>query len=207
MQGSPYEFTNAWFAPHAPIWSRLLAQLKPARVLEIGSYEGQSACFLIEACAAFAPMEIVCVDHWRGGAEHDAAAMPDVEARFERNVERAQAKAAHPARVRKLKERSVVALASLIADGEAGAFDLVYVDGSHQAPDVLADAMLAFQLTRVGGFIFFDDYLWHDEEAGAQDLLNMPKLAIDAFVNIYQRKLGIVGDAPMRQLFVSKLSD
>ena len=36
--------------------------------------------------------ELHCVDHWQGGYEHDQKVMPEVEARFDRNIARAQAR-------------------------------------------------------------------------------------------------------------------
>ena len=53
------EFTNDWFgATGRYIWDRILPQLGPKRILEIGSYEGRSACFLIEKLSG--PLEF----HW-----------------------------------------------------------------------------------------------------------------------------------------------
>ncbi|HEX2816824.1 MAG TPA: class I SAM-dependent methyltransferase, partial [Phenylobacterium sp.] len=83
--------------------------------------------------------------------------------------------------------------------------ELIYIDGSHQAPDVLTDAVLAFQLLRVGGILIFDDYLWSHEGPGQQDFYNMPKPAVDAFVNIFQRRMTVIG-APLRQLYVRKIA-
>ena len=37
-------------------------------------------------------------------------------------------------------------------------FDLIYIDASHYAPDVLSDAVLAFKLLKPGGILIFDDY-------------------------------------------------
>ena len=62
-------------------------------------------------------------------------------------------------------------LPDMIATGEAP-FDLIYIDGSHTAADVLTDAVLAFQLLRVGGVMIFDDYLWSMEPALSVDPLN-----------------------------------
>ncbi|PZO55779.1 MAG: hypothetical protein DCF16_01505 [Alphaproteobacteria bacterium] len=91
--------------------------------------------------------------------------------------------------------------------GPSWRYDIAYVDGSHQAPDVLIDSVLAFKLLRVGGIMVFDDYLWHMEAAGKQDLVNMPKLAIDAFININIRKLNIIAGAPLGQIYIAKASD
>lgn len=37
-------------------------------------------------------------------------------------------------------------------------FDLVYVDGNHDAPNALLDILLCFNLLRVGGILVIDDY-------------------------------------------------
>ena len=199
-----YDFTADWFSLHTPVWDRLIDQVRPTRILEIGSYEGRSAAFLIERCAASGPIELTCIDTWRGGVEHDAAAMGAVEQRFDHNLALARKRAGHPVALRKIKEGSFTALAKLVAQGEMGAFDFVYIDGSHQAPDVLADAVLGYALTRVNGVIAFDDYLWFNEPEGQQNPLNMPKPGIDAFVNLYQRKLRVVLGAPLNQFYVIK---
>lgn len=200
-----YEFTTDWFSRFEGVWRQILKKYPPSRMLEIGSYEGRSARFLIETLAAERPIELHCVDTWAGGVEHDAAAMGEVERRFDANLAIAVAAAAHPVDFHKHKALSQDALISLLAGGRAGAFDLVYVDGSHQAPDVLADAVLAFRLLKVGGVLIFDDYLWSHEGSGKQQAHNMPKPAIDAFVNIYQRKLQVLG-APLYQLYTRKIA-
>ena len=69
---------------------------------------------------------------------------------------------------------------------------------------MLTDAVLAFQLLRVGGIIIFDDYLWRLEPDGRQDPLNMPKPAIDLFINIFQRKLRVISGLPIWQLYIEK---
>lgn len=200
-----HEFTTDWFSRFAPVWRELLTRFPPSRILEIGSYEGRAACFLVQTCAAERPIELHCVDSWAGGVEHDAGAMPQVEQRFDRNIARARASAAHPVDFHKHKALSSDALVKLLAEGRRESFDLIYIDGSHQAPDVLSDAVLAFMLLRRGGLLIFDDYLWSMEGAGQQDFYQLPKPAIDAFVNIYQRKISVIG-APLYQLYVRKLS-
>lgn len=207
------EYTQDWFSHHIPVWDRIIAQEKPRRILEIGSFEGRSACYLIEKCAASVggELSINCVDTWEGSFEHRpgasvAAVMGDVERRFDHNTRLALAKVAKHVALRKLKRNSRDALAGLIAEGALESFDLIYIDGSHEAPDVLADATMAFPLLRIGGILIFDDYLWSMQRPGAQDVLLMPKLAIDAFMNIYQRKMLVFQDLPLRQLYARKVS-
>ena len=209
---SPLEFTNRWFDDNArPFWERLIPGLEIAKALEIGSYEGASACFLIAAVAYRAPLSLHCVDTWAGGVEHapDGLAPADMEAverRFCRNIATAVAAAPHPVDLHVHRAESADALAGLLAGGHAGTFDFIYVDGSHQAPDVLADAVLAFRLLKVGGHLVFDDYLWAEALPGGVDPLRCPKPAIDAFTTLYCRKLQIL-HAPLYQLYVRKLAD
>jgi hypothetical protein len=44
-------FSQDWFSQHIPIWTRLLHEFKGKaglRVLEIGTFEGRSTCWLLE---------------------------------------------------------------------------------------------------------------------------------------------------------------
>ena len=75
--------------------------------------------------------------------------------------------------------------------------------GSHQAPDVLSDAVLSFSLLREGGVIAFDDYLWAEDMSYGRDPLRCPKPAIDAFINIYFRKVEVIS-APLYQMYIRK---
>jgi predicted O-methyltransferase YrrM len=130
----------------------------------------------------------------------------EVERRFDRNVAIAAKRAPCSVSVKKLKQPSLRALGGLFTSNETS-FDFIYVDGSHQAADVLADSVLAFQLLRIGGVMIFDDYLWRMEPEGKQDMLNMPKPAIDAFINLFQRKLRVIQGLPNFQVYVEKLAE
>ena len=204
-----YEFTSDWFSYNIPIWQQLLTPLRPQRIAEIGCYEGRSTTWIVEHCAREQPIELHAVDTWDGGTEFlkgafGGASVSDAERRFDRNIALALGRAPQAVRFTKHKAPSRLALVQLLAAGGTGRFDLVYIDGSHQASDVLADAVLAFELLRVGGLMIFDDYLWSMEADGQQDSLGMAKPAIDAFINLYQRKLRVVRGCPLYQLYAHK---
>jgi predicted O-methyltransferase YrrM len=131
--------------------------------------------------------------------------MVGVEERFDNNVALAISKVDTPVTFRKLQQTSSSALIQLLSSGDKR-YDLIYIDGSHTAPDVLLDAVLAFRLLRIGGIMIMDDYLWTMEPQRSVDLLNTPKLAIDAFTSIYMRKLRILSDLPNSQCFVEKIA-
>lgn len=200
-----YEFSVDWFSSHWPNWKRLTEGTLVSKILEIGSFEGRSTCAMIEEFAAKSPVQIFCVDTWAGGVEHGQFDMGAVEARFDRNVVIARNRAGHAVAIEKYKGVSSQRLAELLAGGHGASFDLVFLDGSHQAPDVLTDLVLGYYLCKVGGFIICDDYLWSLEPAGQQDPLNMPKAAIDAFSTIFMRKMKQIG-MPLYQVYFRKMS-
>lgn len=205
-----YKFTNNWFDGSKNLWGQLLNQVKPDRILEIGCYEGKSTTYLIESLANQKNIKIRCIDSWDGGIEHKKGGlaesiMTDVEARFHHNIKTAQNRVSQVANIIIHKGRSNRELPRLIAKGMQEYFDFIYVDGSHQAPDVLLDSVLGFELLRINGIIVFDDYLWQEPLPGGTDPIRCPKPAIDAFTNLYCRKLRVIS-APLSQLYVQKIS-
>lgn len=134
--------------------------------------------------------------------------MDSVESRFMHNVKKSLKNVKHKVNLHVHKGLSQNILPKLLAGGGAGYFDFIYIDGSHVAPDVLFDAVLSFQLLAKSGVIAFDDYLWittaHPKD---KDYLNHPKIAIDAFVNIFSRKTNVLTWLPLYQLYVQKITD
>lgn len=204
-----YEFTEDWFSMRIPIWEQIVSQLSPRRILEIGSYEGRSTCWMIENCKHNDGLEMHCVDIWDIDPNLQGKEMSKAEERFDNNINVAMKKAGTPAKIVKHKKKSAVALSEFLVDinyKRVEPFDLIYIDGSHTAPDVLSDAVMSFHVVKPGGMIIFDDYLWQNEQPGLQNAYNMPKPAIDAFMNIYQRKMRIV-EAPLYQIYAVKTSE
>jgi predicted O-methyltransferase YrrM len=201
-----YFFTNDWFAVARPTWDILIPQVNPSRVLEVGSYEGASTCYLIDRLSSTGELSIHCVDTWGGGIEHQSIDMEEVEKRFIANTRIAIDNAKHTVNLTTHRGYSDIELSKLISNGFCNTFDFIYVDGSHQAPDVICDAILSFKLLKVGGVIAFDDYLWAENPTPTIDPLRCPKSAIDAFTNLYCRKVKII-QAMIGQLYVQKVSN
>lgn len=67
--------------------------------------------------------------------------------------------------------------------------DLIYVDGSHFAKDVLVDAVLGFELLNIGGVMLFDDAVsWRYGDS----IHDSPKLAIDNFIQCNWNRLKVL---------------
>lgn len=206
MGDGSYEFSVDYFAPHAQAWDQILNLKRPSRVVEVGSYEGRSACYVVDQIAADRALELWCIDTWQGSLEYDPTTMGDVEQRFDHNIGMAKSRAKIAPTVHKMRGRSDDGLAQLLAAGHRESMDLIYIDGSHEAPDVFIDAAMAFPLLRVGGVMIFDDYTWFQGSQTARDPLQMPKPAVDAFLNLFTRKMCLIYGAPIMRIYSEKTS-
>ena len=201
-----FKFSNSWFLGNIPSWERTIVIENPRKILEIVSYEGQSICYLIEKLANDDPLELHSVDTWEGGIEHRTANidMIEVEKNFDYNIKLAS-KNKKNLKIYKHKGFSSDLMPKMMSLGMKKYFDFIYIDGSHETPDVLSDAVMAFHLIKVGGILCFDDYLPQVNS----DPFATPKLAIDAFTNLYMKRIELIQDwyTNNYQLFVRKISN
>lgn len=183
-----YCFTQDWFSNHVIPINGIIATLQPKRILEIGSFEGRSTTHFIEQLKELETLEITCIDTWQGGIEHEGLDFQNIESNFDQNVAIAAKKFRGNLKINKRKGDSIVELSRLIVEGD-GNYDFVYIDGSHVAMDVLADAVLAFHLARVGAVLIFDDYKGGDFENKPYEC---PRVAVDSFINVMENRLNIL---------------
>ncbi len=178
-------FGHDWASGNFPTWIRLLARYRdvPARVIEIGSWEGRSALFFMN----YLPRSrLVCIDTFEGSEEHRAHPeafahdLPEIERRFDANL------APFAARLEKRKAASAVALTELGIEGRR--FDIAYIDGSHRSADVYGDGVLAWSMLAPGGIMIFDDYEWE----WMPEPQSNPKLGIDSFLRAFEGQYRIV---------------
>jgi predicted O-methyltransferase YrrM len=158
------------------IWEPILKQLdgRGARILEIGSFEGMSACYFLWRLP---DAHVTCIDTFAGGPSFAALGtdVSGLEAAFDRNVALVDG-----SRVRKLPGTSTEHLPSLLKEDKP--FDMVFIDGSDLALDVLVDAALSWQLLEPDGYLIFDNYVWRSPLG--EDPLFHPAPAVDAFLNL-----------------------
>lgn len=168
-------FTNDWFEQSAKTARRILSAELPddAQILEIGSFEGQSTCWFLEA---FPKAHVTCVDPFLGSIEHNEEQKNNLYGRFAENIgDRFNRLTIH-------KNYSSKVLPVLLANHKS--YDCIYIDGSHEACDVLLDGVLALELIKPGGFVVFDDYRWKNDAVEVP-----PKPAIDAIIKCNPRMI------------------
>lgn len=183
-----YRFTTDWFSGNIPIWNQVLAKFTVSpdlSFLEVGSWEGRSTCWLLDNILTDPSSTITCIDTFEGSIEHGSMGLEEhirsLEDIFNHNIERT----GKAQQVKKLKGLSQSWLCQL----PVNSFDFYYVDGSHIATDVLADAVFGWRLLKPGGIIIFDDYEW----GGYRDQPTLhPKLGIDSFLSTFQDQVRIL---------------
>lgn len=195
-----YQFSVDWFSQNIPFWLDVKHHLKPKKILEVGSFEGKSTCWMIKNFALDNPLEMYCIDTWEGSEEHATLpelknVMPNIEERFRKNTSNAIASAKNEVKLHVLKGKSYPELCKLSAQG-INDFDLIYIDGSHIASDVLIDACISFEMLRIKGMIIFDDYHSPNYVEDKPDyylyLQKHPRLGIDSFIKCNADRLLIV---------------
>jgi len=164
-----FDFTVDWFSANIPIFQQFLSDLRdrPCRLLEIGTYEGRSAIWLINNIATHPSSRLDTVDASEcARLQHNLATLGSDKITFHLGP-------------------STEVMRTLTSC----AYDFAYIDGNHSTVNVLEDAVHAFRLVKAGGVIGFDDYL-KDEVDWDQD--GTPKAAIDTFLTIYSKEIELL---------------
>jgi predicted O-methyltransferase YrrM len=161
-------FSCNWQFPHAETWKVVMADLvnrADVRVLELGSWEGRSACWLLDHVLTHPTAHIVCADVFDG--------CEDV---FDANTR------GYGSKVVKLKGRIPDTLRGL----PFASFDVVYADASSIATRELEDAVIGWRLVKVGGLLICDDY------GGPPGWEPEVRRALDHFLAVYGPRAELV---------------
>ncbi|MCG3177002.1 MAG: hypothetical protein MOGMAGMI_01966 [Candidatus Omnitrophica bacterium] len=202
----PPTFKRDWFTRAIPLFESLLSPLagRPGlRALEIGSFEGRSAYWLLDNILTAPDAELYCLDVWDGHGDsryrnqNSELYVGDSFRTFWENI------LGHPTFGMKVRPRrglsfdSLASIAAMKGIGRAIEFDFIYVDGSHQGTDVLADAVLSWRLLKKGGIIIFDDYDYelakrYPSGEGHRLTAMEPAIALNGFLATHGKELTIL---------------
>lgn len=181
-------FTNDWFSNNIPIWNTLLNKFKTQdnlKFLEIGSYEGKSACWLLDNILTKNNCELYCIDTFQGSYEHklngsNHTDFKNVYDTFKNNT------VEYGDKIKLFVGKSGDLLKN--PNITKNTYDFIYIDGCHESKEVLQDAVFAFEILKNGGIIIFDDYLW----GNPNDKLMTPKISVDSFIECYKKYIKIL---------------
>lgn len=177
-------------------WDKYLQPFnkKKNTMIELGSYKGEATCKLLTHLATHPKSLVFAVDTWEGSPEYSTTmSFQSIEMEFDSNIEKTGKKD----QLIKMKMTTEEALLKLNIEKKYK-FDIVFIDASHTAGDVLRDAILIWPLVNPDGVIIFDDYRW--EKLNKEYF--RPKLAIDSFISIFAHQLDVL--ALEYQAFIKK---
>jgi predicted O-methyltransferase YrrM len=192
-----YVFTHDFFSGNIPNWERWFAEsitAAPISCLEIGSWQGTSATWLLDKIISRRGGILTCIDTFEGSSEHQPwlhTLGATLEQLFDYNI----TATGHSHLCRKLVGRSQ----DILLDLSDQSYDFVYIDGAHEAKFVIQDAILSWKVLRSGGFLIFDDIDYHFSSSPDQDTIK----AINAFTTWFGTELEIC--ETNRQMLIRKL--
>ena len=167
-----FSFTEDWFTYNIPIWEQALMPYKGKprlRYLEIGVFEGRSFFWMLENILTDPTSSAVAMDIFTG----------EFRNRYYANLKLSGCE--H--RVTTITGYSQIEL----RNQQLESFDIIYVDGSHKAGNVLEDAVLCLRLLKHGGVLIFDDAKWTGWKK-VESPENNPRPAIDIFYAFYGKQ-------------------
>lgn len=165
-----YNFSVDYFTSRIPLWEKILYEFKGKpniHYLEIGVFEGRSLIWMLENILTHPTSRATCIDTFPENMKKIFYANLKASGFFKK--------------VTTIKGRSQIELRHL----PLNSFDIIYIDGSHTADDVLADAILSWELLKSGGLLIFDDYLLYLE----LPIELRPNFAIEAFMLTYKNHI------------------
>lgn len=173
-------YSHDWFSHNIPNWTKWLKGFggrENLSFLEIGCFEGMATRWLLDNILTGKHCSMTVVDTFAGSMEHQELDKRRMFERFMTNV-------GYDRRVKVFPIPSKAFLKNTSAS-----FDFIYIDGSHKAIDVIADAILSWDVLRKNGILIFDDYKWKRYPKTSNF---HPKPAIDSFMAIFDGEYRLI---------------
>lgn len=152
----------------------------PLNILEIGTYTGTSLVHLLQR---FPQSRGTVIDPWKNYIEYPDMQHLRIRESFKRNLTRTGL----TSRVTIHRGTSQKQLIECLM--KQCTFDLIVIDGSHNALDTFADLILAWALLVPGGRMMIDNYNLDastvEYEYSCPKALVVPKVAVDRFLELY----------------------
>ena len=157
--------TTDFFSINAYYWKKFIGTLpENFKYLEIGSLEGNSALFIINN---FKVKKVVCVDIWE-----------------DENFKEEQHKNFNNFKTNINEFSNIIETFKGTSDNyflnQKDKFDVIYIDGSHEADQVYKDIKNSWRILNMNGILICDDYFYGNIYKNPD---NVPSIAINKFIN------------------------
>ena len=151
--------------------------------LQIGAFSGDCSLWLFRNVLTDPSSRLTDVDCWGIKNTKDylyqmAFDWQDVENAYDAKIEK------YKDRINKCKAMSK----DWLLANRTEQYDFIYIDGDHTPKATMTDAMLSWDLLKVGGIMAFDDYLWQHPNGDPF----RPGPAIDLFQQMYRNESQLI---------------
>ena len=169
--------TTDYFSINAYYWNSIIKKnLNNFSYLEIGSWEGNSALYILKN---FKTKKVVCVDIWDLYDDEYKKEHFERFKNFNSNLREFDQKFSF---YKKTSDN--------FFENNKEKFDLIYIDGSHEAPQVYNDLYNSWACLNSNGIIICDDYFYGNLYSNENK--NVPAVSINKFLIENKNKIEII---------------
>ena len=182
------KISTDYFSTNAYYWKNIIKKyFKKFTYLEIGSWEGNSALFVLKNLN---PTKVICVDVWED--EKLSQMQKRNYNNFKINLDEFQEKMS-------MYKGSSDDYFSKCEEK----FDVIYIDGAHETEQVYKDINNSWKVLNKNGLIICDDFFYGNLYGVPE---NVPSIAINKFIIENKKKIKIIC-VNNAQIFFKKISD
>ena len=163
-----YPFDLQGWCDDTEIFDMVIDAVRPPLIVEVGTWKGTSAHYMLKRALTYQDASIICIDTWLGSSEHwlnpEWRAMLDIRGGRPHLQEQFMANVVHAG----LQDRVVplplpsrlasIVLKAMSFGGMPFNAPMIYVDGAHDEASVREDIAAYWPLVSPGGFLIGDDY-------------------------------------------------
>lgn len=148
--GGEREFNIDWFTRGVDQWEQHALPLagRPLQLLEVGSYEGRSACWMADNLLSHPESRLLCIDAGIGVGSREQ--LQQLRANLDTLPNRGQI------------ELRIGSSFEVLPTLKPDSYDVIYIDGSHLGGDTIRDLCNAWPLLKSGGLMYIDDYQFEE---------------------------------------------
>lgn len=164
---------------------------KPINYLEIGTFYGANLISVGLTYGLHNESKLYCIDPWQDYDEYNEYKneQPHIYNTFIENIKNSG-----------IQDKIIINRGfsyKEINKFDDNFFDIIYIDGNHEADYVLEDAISSFRKLKVNGIMIFDDYGWYSA--------HQVEKAIDAFLSVYNKRIQYLNIVD-HQVFIKKIN-